>query len=144
MQEVTKLEAKLADQDQTIHSLQSNVQQLQSELLVNQHRSGKQLSSQNELQKQLEILQRAEQQTRVTLESVSARVRLAPEPVRGSVAGRPFLRYPSLFFSLSLSLRKFERFRSKIIQAAYSTPGTKSPQAEITDEEVLEALQVRW
>ncbi|KAM3824218.1 coiled-coil domain-containing protein 27 [Vipera latastei] len=107
-QEVTKLEAKLADQDQTIHSLQSNVQQLQSELLVNQHRSGKQLSSQNELQKQLEILQRAEQQTRVTLESVSAR---------------------------------FERFRSKIIQAAYSTPGTKSPQAEITDEEVLEALQ---
>ncbi|XP_029140498.1 coiled-coil domain-containing protein 27 [Protobothrops mucrosquamatus] len=107
-QEVTKLEAQLADRDQTIHSLQSNVQQLQSELLVNQQRSGKQLSSQNELQKQLEILQRAEQQTRVTLESVSAR---------------------------------FERFRSKIIQAAYSTPGTKSPQAEITDEEVLEALQ---
>ncbi|KAL7978595.1 hypothetical protein Chor_005577 [Crotalus horridus] len=107
-QEVNRLEAQLADRDQTIQSLQSNVQQLQSELLVNQQRSGKQLSSQNELEKQLEILQRAEQQTRVTLESVSAR---------------------------------FERFRSKIIQAAYSTPGTKSPQAEITDEEILEALQ---
>ncbi|XP_058017073.1 coiled-coil domain-containing protein 27 [Ahaetulla prasina] len=107
-QEVTKLEVQLADRDQAIHTLQTNVQQLHSELLVNQHRAGKQLSSQDELQKQLEILQRAEQQTRVTLESVSAR---------------------------------FERFRSKIIQAAYSTPGTKSPQAEITDEEVLEALQ---
>ncbi|XP_060550198.1 coiled-coil domain-containing protein 27 [Pantherophis guttatus] len=107
-QEVTKLEVQLADRDQAIHTLQTNVQQLHSELLVNQHRAGKQLSSQDELQKQLEILQRAEQQTRVTLESVSAR---------------------------------FERFRSKIIQAAYSTPGTKSPQAEIADEEILEALQ---
>ncbi|KAG8142163.1 hypothetical protein E2320_006118, partial [Naja naja] len=67
-QEVTKLEVQLADRDQAIHTLQINIQQLQSELL-------------------------------------------------------------------------FERFRSKIIQAAYSTPGTKSPQAEITDEEVLEALQ---
>uniref|UniRef100_A0A8C6XKR4 Coiled-coil domain-containing protein 27 n=1 Tax=Naja naja TaxID=35670 RepID=A0A8C6XKR4_NAJNA len=107
-QEVTKLEVQLADRDQAIHTLQINIQQLQSELLVNKHRTGKQLNSQNELQKQLDILQRVEQQTRVTLESVSAR---------------------------------FERFRSKIIQAAYSTPGTKSPQAEITDEEVLEALQ---
>ncbi|XP_032094711.1 coiled-coil domain-containing protein 27 [Thamnophis elegans] len=107
-QEVTQLEVHLADRDQAIHTLQITVQQLQSELLVNQHHTRKQLSSQNDLQKQLDILQRAEQQTRVTLESVSAR---------------------------------FERFRSKIIQAAYSTPGTKSPQAEITDEEILEALQ---
>ncbi|XP_070615177.1 coiled-coil domain-containing protein 27 [Erythrolamprus reginae] len=107
-QEVTKLEAQVVDRDQAIHTLQVNIQQLQSQLLVNKHHAIKQLSSQNELQKQLDILQRAEQQTRVTLESVSAR---------------------------------FERFRSKIIQAAYSTPGTKSPQAEITDEEVLEALQ---
>uniref|UniRef100_A0A670ZML1 Coiled-coil domain containing 27 n=1 Tax=Pseudonaja textilis TaxID=8673 RepID=A0A670ZML1_PSETE len=107
-QEVTKLEVQLADRDQAMHTLQTNVQQLQSELLVNKHHTGQQLTSQDELQKQLDILQRAEQQTRVTLESVSAR---------------------------------FERFRSKIIQAAYSTPGTKSPQAEITDEEVLEALQ---
>ncbi|KAM6434418.1 coiled-coil domain-containing protein 27 isoform 3-T8 [Liasis olivaceus] len=107
-QELSRLEVQLADKGQLVSDLQSNISQLQSELLANQHRTGKQLSSQNELQRQLEILQRVEQQTRVTLESISAR---------------------------------FERFRSKIIQATYSTPGTKSPQAEITDDEVLEALQ---
>ncbi|CAM4685030.1 unnamed protein product [Caretta caretta] len=36
---------------------------------------------------------------------------------------------------------RFERFRSKIIQATYSTAGSKSPQAEISDEEALEAMQ---
>ncbi|KAG6930740.1 coiled-coil domain containing 27 [Chelydra serpentina] len=36
---------------------------------------------------------------------------------------------------------RFERFRSKIIQATYSTAGAKSPQAEISDEEALEAMQ---
>uniref|UniRef100_A0A8C4YHD3 Coiled-coil domain containing 27 n=1 Tax=Gopherus evgoodei TaxID=1825980 RepID=A0A8C4YHD3_9SAUR len=37
---------------------------------------------------------------------------------------------------------RFERFRSKIIQATYSAAGAKSPQAEISDEEALEAMQV--
>ncbi|XP_074831778.1 coiled-coil domain-containing protein 27 isoform X3 [Carettochelys insculpta] len=37
---------------------------------------------------------------------------------------------------------RFERFRSKIIQATYSAAGTKSPQAEISEEEVLEAMQL--
>uniref|UniRef100_A0A674KDP9 Coiled-coil domain containing 27 n=1 Tax=Terrapene triunguis TaxID=2587831 RepID=A0A674KDP9_9SAUR len=36
---------------------------------------------------------------------------------------------------------RFERFRSKIIQATYSSAGAKSPQAEISDEEALEAMQ---
>ncbi|NXE22920.1 CCD27 protein, partial [Ardeotis kori] len=36
---------------------------------------------------------------------------------------------------------KFERYRSKIIQATFSTAGSKPPQAEVTDEEVLEAMQ---
>uniref|UniRef100_A0A669QTK8 Coiled-coil domain containing 27 n=1 Tax=Phasianus colchicus TaxID=9054 RepID=A0A669QTK8_PHACC len=36
---------------------------------------------------------------------------------------------------------KFERFRSKIIQATFSTAGIKAPQAELSDEEVLEAMQ---
>ncbi|XP_047923308.2 coiled-coil domain-containing protein 27 isoform X3 [Anser cygnoides] len=36
---------------------------------------------------------------------------------------------------------RFERFRSKIIQATFSTAGSKPPQAELTDEEVLEAMQ---
>lgn len=42
----------------------------------------------------------------------------------------------------SLFYQKFERFRSKIIQATFSTAGIKAPQAELTDEEVLEAMQV--
>ncbi|XP_035200626.1 coiled-coil domain-containing protein 27 isoform X2 [Oxyura jamaicensis] len=37
---------------------------------------------------------------------------------------------------------RFERFRSKIIQATFSTAGSKPPQAELTDEEVLEAMQI--
>ncbi|KFQ88204.1 Coiled-coil domain-containing protein 27, partial [Phoenicopterus ruber ruber] len=36
---------------------------------------------------------------------------------------------------------RFERYRSKIIQATFSAAGSKPPQAEVTDEEVLEALQ---
>ncbi|XP_077787412.1 coiled-coil domain-containing protein 27-like isoform X3 [Podarcis muralis] len=107
-QDLADLESKLTDKSQMIDDLQSNVNRLQAELLLNQHHVGNQLSRENDLQRQLEILQQAEQQTRVTLESISAR---------------------------------FERFRSRIIQATYSTPGIKSPQAEITDDEVLESLQ---
>nr|XP_060615146.1 coiled-coil domain-containing protein 27 [Anolis sagrei ordinatus] len=106
--DIANLESNLADKSQLIDSLQSSVNQLQAELFLNHHHIGTQQTQQNELQRQLEVLQRVEQQTRVTLESISAR---------------------------------FERFRSKIIQATYSTPGTKSPQAEITDDDVLEALQ---
>ncbi|NXE06577.1 CCD27 protein, partial [Lophotis ruficrista] len=36
---------------------------------------------------------------------------------------------------------KFERYRSKVIQATFSSAGSKPPQAEVTDEEVLEAMQ---
>ncbi|XP_014807899.1 PREDICTED: coiled-coil domain-containing protein 27 [Calidris pugnax] len=36
---------------------------------------------------------------------------------------------------------RFERYRSKIIQATFSVAGSKPPQAEVTDEEVLEAMQ---
>uniref|UniRef100_A0A8D0BID3 Coiled-coil domain-containing protein 27 n=1 Tax=Salvator merianae TaxID=96440 RepID=A0A8D0BID3_SALMN len=107
-QDVSELESKLSAKSQQIDELQNNVNWLQAELVVNQHHAGKQLSKHSDLQNQLEALQRVAQQTRVTLESISAR---------------------------------FERFRSKIIQATYSTPGTKSPQTEITDEEVLETLQ---
>ncbi|XP_066493537.1 coiled-coil domain-containing protein 27 [Tiliqua scincoides] len=107
-QDVSDLELRLSEKSQMIEDLQTQVNQLQAELAVNQHHVGKQLTQQSELQRQLDTLQRAEQLTRVTLEIIGAR---------------------------------FERFRSKIIQATYSSPGTKSPQAEIGDEEVLEALQ---
>ncbi|XP_054856994.1 coiled-coil domain-containing protein 27 [Eublepharis macularius] len=107
-QVVSELESQLAEKTQMIEELQGDVNRLQAQLVVNQHHTGKQLIHQKELQRQLDVLQRVEQQTRVLLEAVGIR---------------------------------FERFRSKIIQATYSTPGTKSPQAEISDDEVLEALQ---
>ncbi|XP_074780663.1 coiled-coil domain-containing protein 27 isoform X2 [Athene noctua] len=36
---------------------------------------------------------------------------------------------------------RFERYRSKILQATFSTGGSKAPQAELADEAVLEAMQ---
>ncbi|XP_072282105.1 coiled-coil domain-containing protein 27 [Pyxicephalus adspersus] len=36
---------------------------------------------------------------------------------------------------------RYERFRSKIIQAAYTAPGFKGPQVEVSDNEILEAMQ---
>ncbi|NWI67681.1 CCD27 protein, partial [Todus mexicanus] len=36
---------------------------------------------------------------------------------------------------------RFERYRSKVIQATFGMAGSKMPQAELLDEEVLEALQ---
>ncbi|NXU54534.1 CCD27 protein, partial [Turnix velox] len=36
---------------------------------------------------------------------------------------------------------RFERYRSKIIQAAFNATGIKPPQTELTDEEVLETMQ---
>ncbi|CAI9605568.1 unnamed protein product [Staurois parvus] len=43
--------------------------------------------------------------------------------------------------SLEAVQSRFERFRSKIIQAAYTAPGFKGPQVEVSDNEVLETMQ---
>ncbi|NWX32161.1 CCD27 protein, partial [Notiomystis cincta] len=37
--------------------------------------------------------------------------------------------------------KRFERYRNKIIQAAFSVEGSQDPSAELTDDEVLEAMQ---
>ncbi|KAG5838733.1 hypothetical protein ANANG_G00226710 [Anguilla anguilla] len=42
---------------------------------------------------------------------------------------------------LTVIHEKFERLRVKIIQAAYSAPGAKQPQAEITDAALLQTMQ---
>ncbi|NXR09881.1 CCD27 protein, partial [Semnornis frantzii] len=36
---------------------------------------------------------------------------------------------------------RFDRFRSRILQATFSTADSKAPQAELSDEDVLEAMQ---
>ncbi|NXB88880.1 CCD27 protein, partial [Vidua chalybeata] len=43
--------------------------------------------------------------------------------------------------ALELISSKFERFRNKIIQATFCVEGSQDPQAELTDNEVLEAMQ---
>ncbi|XP_039583742.1 coiled-coil domain-containing protein 27 isoform X2 [Passer montanus] len=43
--------------------------------------------------------------------------------------------------ALELISSKFERFRNKIIQATFSVEGSQDPQGELTDDEVLEAVQ---
>ncbi|NXQ02387.1 CCD27 protein, partial [Vidua macroura] len=43
--------------------------------------------------------------------------------------------------ALELISSKFERFRNKIIQATFCVEGSQDPQAELTDDEVLEAMQ---
>lgn len=43
--------------------------------------------------------------------------------------------------SLEQVQTRFERLRVKIIQAAYSAPGAKQPQAEITDAALLQTMQ---
>uniref|UniRef100_A0A8C9L5Q1 Coiled-coil domain containing 27 n=1 Tax=Serinus canaria TaxID=9135 RepID=A0A8C9L5Q1_SERCA len=41
-----------------------------------------------------------------------------------------------------LQTRVFERYRNKIIQATFSVEGSQDPQGELTDDDVLEAMQV--
>ncbi|XP_069466345.1 coiled-coil domain-containing protein 27 isoform X2 [Ambystoma mexicanum] len=43
--------------------------------------------------------------------------------------------------ALEATNSKFERFRGKILQATYSTAGAKPPQVELSDTEILEAMQ---
>nr|XP_021389967.1 coiled-coil domain-containing protein 27 [Lonchura striata domestica] len=43
--------------------------------------------------------------------------------------------------ALEIISSKFERFRNKIIQATFCVEGIQDPQAELTDDEVLEAMQ---
>nr|XP_014126559.1 coiled-coil domain-containing protein 27 isoform X3 [Zonotrichia albicollis] len=39
------------------------------------------------------------------------------------------------------NLQQFERYRNKIIQATFSVEGIQDPQGELTDDDVLEAMQ---
>ncbi|KAM4650875.1 coiled-coil domain-containing protein 27 [Discoglossus pictus] len=43
--------------------------------------------------------------------------------------------------SLESIQSRFERFRNKILQATYTAPGVKNPHVELTDNELLDAMQ---
>lgn len=42
---------------------------------------------------------------------------------------------------LEQSQKRFERFRSRVFQVTFSTPGVKAPEKELSDDEVIESLK---
>ncbi|NWH76288.1 CCD27 protein, partial [Piaya cayana] len=123
-QVVSELKSKRELQNELISELQGTVRRLQAEALSSQHQIRRQRREQEELQGRAETLQHRLLQTTVALESITSKATGLST---------------SLFFFLFYL--KFERYRNKIIQATFRTAGTKPPQAELRDEEVLEALQ---
>uniref|UniRef100_F7IM23 Coiled-coil domain containing 27 n=1 Tax=Callithrix jacchus TaxID=9483 RepID=F7IM23_CALJA len=107
-QQVSKLERKLTKQDHVISELDSKVSQLQEQVELDQNHLQRWKQLQEDLQSKKEVIQQAEQQAHVALESAQSRL---------------------------------ERLRNKIIQATFSISGTKSLANEISDDDILEALQ---
>ncbi|KAL0603574.1 Coiled-coil domain-containing protein 27 [Plecturocebus cupreus] len=134
-QQVSKLERKLIKRDHVISELDSKVSQLQEQVELDQNHLQRRKQLQEDLQSKKEMIEQAEQQARVALESAQARVRPAP-PLEGLVqqlvAEDPGPCSPPT---------ELERLRNKIIQATFGISGTKSLANEISDNDILEALQ---
>eukprot|EP00074_Homo_sapiens_P078488 XP_011539082.1 coiled-coil domain-containing protein 27 isoform X4 [Homo sapiens] len=107
-QQVSELERKLTKRDCVISELDTKVSQLQEQVELDQNHLQRWKQLQEDLQSKKEMIQQAEQHTRVALESSQSRL---------------------------------ERLRNKIIQATFSISGTKSLANEISDNDILEALQ---
>uniref|UniRef100_A0A452U1M2 Coiled-coil domain containing 27 n=1 Tax=Ursus maritimus TaxID=29073 RepID=A0A452U1M2_URSMA len=107
-QQVLELQSKLAKQEHTIAEFDAKVSQLQAQVSQNQNHLQRRKWLQEEMLSKNEMIQQAEQQARVALESAQSRL---------------------------------ERLRNKIIQATFSTSGVKSFATEISDNDILEALQ---
>ncbi|XP_064443639.1 coiled-coil domain-containing protein 27 [Mirounga angustirostris] len=107
-QRVLELQSKLEKQERTISEFDATVGQLQAQVSQNQNHLQRRKWLQEEMLSKNEMIQQAEQQARVALESAQSRL---------------------------------ERLRNKIIQATFSTSGVKSFATEISDNDILEALQ---
>ncbi|NXH44842.1 CCD27 protein, partial [Dicaeum eximium] len=99
-----------------------------------------QLAEQNNL---ISELQETIRQLRV--EAVTTRLHLqkqkqAQEEIQNQAEA---LQHKELQTRMALEIisSKFERYRNKIIQVTFSVEGSHEPQGELTDNEVLEALQ---
>ncbi|RMB91662.1 hypothetical protein DUI87_31892 [Hirundo rustica rustica] len=115
-QVVTQQESQLAEQSKIISELQGTVNQLRAEVVNTRLHLLEQKQAQKEIQSQADELQHTALQTRVALEQITNKL-------------------SSLFYP------KFERYRNKIIQAVFSVEGSQEPPGELTDNEVLEAMQ---
>nr|XP_025860670.1 coiled-coil domain-containing protein 27 [Vulpes vulpes] len=107
-QQVSELQSKLEKQEHTISEFDAKVSELQAQVSQNQNHLQRRKWLQEEMLSKNEMIQQAEQQARVALESAQSRL---------------------------------ERLRNKIIQATFSTSGGKSFATEISDNDILEALQ---
>ncbi|XP_032459017.1 coiled-coil domain-containing protein 27 [Phocoena sinus] len=107
-QQVSELEKELVKRERTISELEAKVSQLQAQVNQSQDHLQRRKQLQEEMQNKNEMIQRAEQQALVALESAQSRL---------------------------------ERLRNKIIQATFDTIEFKSLATEISDNDILEALQ---
>ncbi|XP_065752482.1 coiled-coil domain-containing protein 27 [Phocoena phocoena] len=107
-QQVSELEKELVKRERTISELEAKVSQLQAQVNQSQDHLQRRKQLQEEMQNKNEMIQRAEQQALVALESAQSRL---------------------------------ERLRNKIIQATFDTIEFKSLATEISDSDILEALQ---
>ncbi|KAG8505448.1 Coiled-coil domain-containing protein 27, partial [Galemys pyrenaicus] len=123
-QQVLDLELALRKREHTISQLEAKVGQLQEQASLQQNHLQRWKHLQEEMQNKHEMVQQAEQQASVALESFQSR------------AGRALARLGHQSLCPQL-----ERLRSKIIQATFSTTGVKSATSEISDGDILEALQ---
>ncbi|GAB5574477.1 small integral membrane protein 1 isoform X1 [Prionailurus iriomotensis] len=107
-QQVAELQSRLTKQEHVISELEAKVSQLQDQVSQKEGQLQRQKWLQEEMGSRNEMIQQAELQARVALESAQSRL---------------------------------ERLRNNIIQATFSTPGIKSLATEISDNDILEALQ---
>ncbi|XP_025768283.1 coiled-coil domain-containing protein 27 [Puma concolor] len=107
-QQVAELQSRLAKQEHIISELEAKVSQLQDQVSQKEGQLQRQKWLQEEMGSRNEMIQQAELQARVALESAQSRL---------------------------------ERLRNNIIQATFSTSGIKSLATEISDNDILEALQ---
>ncbi|XP_032719123.1 coiled-coil domain-containing protein 27 [Lontra canadensis] len=107
-QQVSELQSQLDKQARAISEYDAKVSQLQAQVSQNQNHLQRRKWLQEEMLSKNELIQQAEQQARVALESAQSRL---------------------------------ERLRNKIVQATFSTSGAKSFATEISDNDILEALQ---
>lgn len=77
---MSKLERKLTKRDRVISELDSKVSQLQEQVELDQNHLQRWKHLQEDLQSKKEMIQEAEQQVRVALESSQSRVCPAPPP----------------------------------------------------------------
>lgn len=79
-QQVSELEKELVKRERTISELEAKVSQLQAQVNQSQDHLQRRKQLQEEMQNKNEMIQRAEQQALVALESAQSRVRPAPPP----------------------------------------------------------------